>query len=151
MNQAEIEERLDFAIQRLLASDLQLLALDVNERSITHKLATYLQIAFPDYDVDCEYNRCFDEIKTLHVPADNVSWDDTQAKTVFPDIIVHHRNTDINILVVEVKKLNGGNEAFDFIKLQAFRGELGYQHAVFLRFRTGPQNPGVDEVQFIGN
>ena len=34
-----------------------LLQNNINERSLTYKLALYLQNHFLDYDVDCEYNR----------------------------------------------------------------------------------------------
>lgn len=33
-----------------------LLENNANERSLTHKLAEYLNLEFQDFDVDCEYN-----------------------------------------------------------------------------------------------
>ena len=49
--------------------------------------------------------------------------------------------TSTNILVVETKNRNGAGEAFDLLKLKAFRTEFGYEHASFLRL-PGEENPG---------
>lgn len=71
------------------------LEIDVNGRAITYKLAEYLQELFPDFNVDCEYNR-FEELKKkLDLPKnvpnldDKVSMGDLEARTVYPDIIIH--------------------------------------------------------------
>jgi hypothetical protein len=45
-----------------------LLEHNLNERSITHKFAELLQRVFPEWDVDCEYNRNHDKMKTLNLP-----------------------------------------------------------------------------------
>ncbi|MBP9819269.1 hypothetical protein KBC79_00875 [Candidatus Woesebacteria bacterium] len=110
---------------------------DVNERSITHSLATHLQNSafFNDWQIDCEYNRLGKrEVnkpfvkKILDLPIDNnVSSDDTKAKTVFPDIIVHQRGDEKeNFIVLEVKKTDRSIE-FDKIKLTAYVQQLKYQ------------------------
>lgn len=52
----QVKERLETALRKLYVRDNYLLENDAHERSITHKLAEYLQQLFPDYDVDCEYN-----------------------------------------------------------------------------------------------
>jgi hypothetical protein len=144
----EAHARLNRALGQLFANDGILFELDVNERTLTHKLAEYLQQAFPEYNVDCEYNRNHRNIKTLILPNNLNPWDDTEARTVFPDVIVHRRGTNTNVLVIEAKKTSSGDEAFDLQKLRAFRDELGYEHAVFLRFRTGEPNPGA-QVRFL--
>ena len=59
MNKDAIQERLNRAIDDLVEHDVFLLDADVNERSITHQLALCLEEEFPDYDIDCEYNRMF--------------------------------------------------------------------------------------------
>jgi hypothetical protein len=145
----EAHARLSRAIGQLFANDRILFEFDVNERTLTHKLAEYLQQEFPEYNVDCEYNRNLSNIKTLKLPNSPNPWDDTEARTVFPDIIVHRRGTNTNILVIEAKKTSGGDEAFDLDKLRAFRHELGYEHAVFLRFHTGEANPGIQVLRFL--
>jgi hypothetical protein len=89
-----IKESIQSAIRHLLKNDLFLLVNNVDEWAITHKFAIYLEPYFSDWHVDVEYNRDKDEIKR-----DN-------GKDVRPDIIVHIRGTDNNILVIEIKKSN---------------------------------------------
>ena len=79
---------------------------DVSERTITHKLAEYLQDQFPELNVDCEYNRNFElgeyARKTLYVLNDErqagieagLAEDDLLAISTNPDIIVHRRLTN---------------------------------------------------------
>ena len=136
---AQIEWRVIQAAEALLTHDAYLLTTDLNERSITHKFAEHLQREFPEWDVDCEYNRDHDDPKRLELPSrHDISSDDLNGKTVFPDIIVHRRGTDENIVVIEVKKsTNPESDEWDMRKLEAFRNQLGYRVALFFRFRTG--------------
>lgn len=130
------------SIQKLLAKDKILLSLDVNERSITHKLAEYLQNEFPNFNVDCEYNRFYDEGKKLELPRElgdlidfsDINWDDLEAKTIFPDIIIHKRNTNVNYLVIELKKwTNRSSRMNDEIKLKAFTTKpFSYEFGMFI-------------------
>lgn len=135
----EIERLLCESIEELFTKDAWLLQNDVSERSITHKLAEYLQHRIKHLHVDCEYNRNATagprEPKTLfrlrqraqQACAQARDDDDPTGCSVYPDIIVHRRRTnDENLLVVEVKKDNrryGGD--LDRQKLAAFtlRGE----------------------------
>ena len=131
-----VAAKLQVCIEALIDKDRKLFALNTREETITHKLAEYLTSQFPDWDVDCEYDRLFDEAKRLRIRG--------QISRVIPDIIVHHRNTLDNLLVIEAKKNNNPRGArADRTKLRAFREQLKYKHAVFLRLRVG-KNPGVD-------
>jgi hypothetical protein len=85
-----IEAKIHQAISELLNQDSYLLQFDVNERTLSHQLAIHIKKEFPDWDVDCEYNRNHDDIKRLKLPKEKVDSDDTFAQTVFPDIIIHH-------------------------------------------------------------
>lgn len=139
MNLEELERTVRTALGRLRAQDLFLIRANANERTISHKLAEHLQKEFATLKVDCEYNRHGNEIKWLEVPTSNISWDDTEAKTVFPDIIVHQRNNDNhNLLVIEVKKSsNARNSQFDENKLIAFTKEpYCYSFGLFLKIST---------------
>ena len=130
-----VERKVDAALRRLRIQDSFLIEACTNERTISHKLAEYLQEEFPDWKVDCEYNRHGMDKKELEVPRDNISWDDLEAKTVFPDIIVHRRNTDdYNLLVIEVKKSsNAESRQFDNNKLMAFtKKPYHYNFGLFL-------------------
>ncbi|OGU58728.1 MAG: hypothetical protein A2X64_00050 [Ignavibacteria bacterium GWF2_33_9] len=119
---------------------------NINERTVTHRLGMYLAEQFPEFDVDCEYNRMekkddLDKIinhisKSLRNIKDypeSTLTNDTKAVTVYPDIIVHKRKTDINLLVIEVKMGWKKDKAeFDRIKLEAYKEQLKYKFAVFL-------------------
>jgi len=133
----DVKQRVIAAVCNLYRHDWDLLDVDANERSITHKLAEHLQREFPDWYVDCEYNRRRDDIKRFYLDLDfrEIRADDTDAETVFPDIIVHQRCTEQNLLVIEVKKNNGQKDTRDIKKLKAFttRLEYQYQYGLFLR------------------
>lgn len=128
----DVKKRVIAAICALYRHDRELLDIDANERSITHKLAEHLQREFPCWHVDCEYNRRGLDSKRL-----NTNWqcrpDDTEAERVFPDIIVHRRGTHENLIVIEVKKAGGQEETHDITKLKAFTGPCyQYQYGLFL-------------------
>ena len=127
---------LDYCIEMFLEKDANLLALDANEKALTHKFAEYLASRFPAWEVDCEYDRLFDEAKKLRIRG--------ELARVIPDIIVHHRNTKKNLLVIEAKKEGDRRGASaDLRKLREFKKQLGYRHAIFIRFRTG-EKPGIE-------
>jgi len=139
-----VEQKLEAAVQCLLDRDSYLLEVDANERSITHRLAVYLQQKFEDRNVDCEYNRQLENTKKLfprdlsapqHL--DDPAFDE-DARTAYPDIIVHRRGTDKNLLVIEVKKTSSCvDESYDLCKLQLYKEQLGYKYALFLRLSVG--------------
>lgn len=150
INEDEIEKLVKNAIDRLLADDGDLLRNDVNERSITHRLACYLQELFPKWNVDCEYNRNHDKTKKLLTDRKKVGINDTEGTTVFPDIIVHKRISQENLLVIEVKKTtNASKNKFDIDKLDAFKKELHYKHALFLRLKAGKDGVGVEKTEWV--
>lgn len=145
-----VKKRLAIAIDRFILEDGDLLCLDANERSITHKLAEHLQRQFRYWHVDCEYNRRGSETKRLARVGDEMDEpkkNDDEAKTVFPDIIIHRRDTSDNLLVIEIKKASGSGETNDKRKLNAF-GEserYRYQHGLFLKLNTGDLEETVHE------
>lgn len=146
------------AVCRLLTLDQDLLKLGANERSITHKLAEYLSMEFPGYHVDCEYNRVGHEEDTKVLPyllenTEPFEKDgddprrDVKARTVYPDIIIHRRATDVNLLVIEMKTTSGGGDYVkDQNKLRAFTSAdsmkddghvYHYQLGLFIEVSTG--------------
>jgi hypothetical protein len=135
-NLNEIKTVLSDAIFDFHKTDQYLLELDLNERTISNRFALHLQQRLPKWNVDCEYNRNLKEVKALELPKDGISWDDTQGKTVFPDIIVHQRGPGPNLLVIEMKKV-GLSAKFDYQKLQAYKTDLQYEYACFIRISTG--------------
>lgn len=137
---------LEKAYGELLKNDSFLLQNDVNERTITHRLAIYLEKYFPEYHIDCEYNRNgsgiapksleglkrkIAETEIQKKPEDYI--DDTSAMTVYPDIIIHKRGLQEGFIVIEAKK-STNFAGYDHEKLELYKTELGYQHAYFVTF-----------------
>ena len=134
------------SINRLFERDRVLFEIDANERSITHKLGMYLQENFSEWDVDCEYNREGNNAKYLLNNIGKIDSDDTDGKTVFPDIIVHKRKTSENKLIIEIKKTtNHQSRDIDIRKLEGLSMQLNYENALFLRLKAGNDGIGVDE------
>jgi hypothetical protein len=133
-----IKNKLEKSIKLMFQKDADLFEVGINERTISHKLAEYLQYEFSDLNVDCEYNRHIEDFKTLKLPKDKIDWDDTEAKTVFPDIIIHRRRKNINIAVIEIKKSSSSvDRLIDENKLKAFTKEpYNYNLGIFLEIDT---------------
>ena len=132
------------AVEDLLARDAELLGRDVNERTITHRLAIYLERRLgEEWDVDCD-NRDFDNAKRLNLPPRaSPTSDDIHARTVFADIIVHKRapKEQHNLLVIEVKKTtNPEGDRWDLTKLERFRKEFGYEVVAFVKLTAHDPN-----------
>lgn len=132
----EIEKIINNILQELIEKDSDILQININERTISHRFAVYLEKYFDDsWSVDCEYNRDHDDKKTLDIFPSSTETNDTEGKTVFPDIIVHKRKTNENLLVIEMKKstnTSNNDRAKDIKKLEAFKRELNYQFAIFI-------------------
>jgi len=137
MTEEEVKTKLNSALDRLVEKDSFLLECNVNERSISHRLAVYLGHEFEGWDVDCEYNRNMDDPKRMNLQEVDSDSTDTEGKTVYPDIIVHKRGESNNLLVVEMKKTTSHiGDFFDLHKLDAFKKQLGYRNAVFVKVKT---------------
>jgi hypothetical protein len=101
-------------------------------------------------DVDCEYNRDRHETKRLRFRGPCARSSETDGSPVYPDIIVHRRGTDPNILAIEIKKSTSFvSDDCDIEKLSAFRDELGYVAALFLRLQCGAEKPAVSISRWI--
>ena len=91
------------ALREFYAHERFLFEKDLGERTLTHRLAVYLERQFPGWEVDCDYNRLGE--RTLRLPHGTiVSTDDHLGKSVYPDIVVHQREIPNNLLAVEVRK-----------------------------------------------
>ncbi|OPX45118.1 hypothetical protein CLHUN_10050 [Ruminiclostridium hungatei] len=168
MNLYQIKRRINIAIDTLRVNDNYLLINDVNERSIAHKLAVYMEQTFGrDYDIDCEYNRNSGDIKKikmlvakwveLYNPSVIIEDDMLSGilveKTVFPDIIVHKRgNPDENLLVIEVKKSTSSvNVDFDIEKLKCYTepgNKLNYKYGAFIKFHTSTEQYQSPDIRY---
>lgn len=124
----DIRNKVMQALACFVQADGYLLLHDVNERSISHKFAEHLQVQFPDWNVDCEYNRDMDFPKRLQVDPMPVDSGDTEGKTVYPDIIVHKRGTYDDLLVIEIKKKLNADYSFDLKKIREFTKDQRYKY-----------------------
>lgn len=126
-------------LETMLNRDRYLLENDVHELTLSTKLACYLACHYESkqwwsYNVDCEYNRNYNNPKKLKSISDK--------NGVRPDIIVHKRwNNDNNLLVIEIKK-DSNSEIWswnDDEKLQWFTSPddaYRYTYWVYLVFDT---------------
>jgi hypothetical protein len=103
---AEVEAELDRVVRALgefFARETHLLDKDLGERVLTHRLAVHIEHQFAGWDVDCDYNRLGE--RRLKLPKGSiVSTDDDSGKSVYPDIVVHHRAVPENLLAIELRK-----------------------------------------------
>jgi hypothetical protein len=103
--QAEMQAALNKvlgALGEFYARETFLFAKDLGERTLTHRLAVYLENQFSGWEVDCDYSRLGE--RTLRLPRGSiVSTDDHLGKSVYPDIVVHQREIPNNLLTIEVR------------------------------------------------
>lgn len=88
-------------VDTFLERDAYLLSVNVHERTIGHRFAVYLEHIFPEWHIDCEYNRDGHAPKEIGVGFGD---DGEHGSHVFPDVIIHKRGTSSIFLVVELKK-----------------------------------------------
>ncbi len=156
-SESEVKEKVEIALGMLSKNDVFLLEYDVNERSISHKLAEYLQQLFPDYHVDCEYNWQVDnfnekshnkellftkeEEKLFYPRTKEEQIKDKNAHSVFPDIIIHKRGDNLgNLLIIEIKKSSNSERLaidHDRVKLEKYKEKFGYTYTLFLIIPVG--------------
>lgn len=135
----EIIKKLSLALHLFYAKDAHLIEINVHERSIAHKFAEYLQILFPEYNVDCEYDKHGYYTKELEGISECSSGRATDR--ILPDIIIHKRGNDENNLIVfEIKSKSGSNPC-DIKKLELLTkkdGQFKYDFGFFIQFGNNP-------------
>lgn len=191
--------RVQQGLEALLRFDGYLLAHNLSERTLTHKLAEHYQNLFHEWSVDCEYNRNLgapkkiiiepkeilrqmadtlessgylldfkltddghvikEQMKDLerqlrdprleYVEELDVVWfvltlsnNKKVRKTIYPDIIIHHRGTGNNHIVLEAKKsVNTDRKAraYDFVKLMTLvsSSDFHYRRGYFIDLPVG--------------
>jgi hypothetical protein len=96
-------EKVVAALKEFYAREAYLFEHDLGERALTHRLAVQAQRQFPDFEVDCDFDRLGQ--RTLNLPRGSiVSTDDHLGKSVYPDIVVHQRAVPKNHIAIEVRK-----------------------------------------------
>src|SRR5579872_5937156 len=93
------------ALKEFYDREAFILAHDLGERTLTHRLAVCMERQFSGFEVDCNYDRL--GARTLRLPHGTiVSTDDHLGKSIYPDIVVHQREIPNNLLAIEVRKAN---------------------------------------------
>lgn len=155
METQEIQEIVNTAITALQDNDAFLLKQDISEWAISHKLAVYLDDKFPDCKVDCEYNgyakadnnkkyimTLWQRLSELGKLKDSDGDEETLKRSVYPDIIVHQRGKEYNLLILEVKKEKNDDKDFDREKIcrytsPEYENQLNYKLGALIIFTTG--------------
>ena len=147
----EIFELMDIfekAKNKFLKEEKEIIKIDVNERTLSARLMFYLQNLllneiyqenYKEYFVDCEYNRRKEIVKILPKEYRELEKKDKQ---IYPDIILHQRNSEKNLMIIEMKKTyssdeGGKNENRDRLKfLTSLRKENKYKYLLGVYFEV---------------
>ena len=153
----QIKEKVRNAIAKLKDNDKYLLQNDISEWAISHKLAVYLNDEFSGFDVDCEYNgycevdkgkkyiiALYEELEKLVKLKESDENKKFLERKVFPDIIIHKRGSNENLLILEIKKENNNDKDYDRLKLEKYtssdgKNDLNYHLGAFIIFETGKE------------
>lgn len=148
MTQIEIQELIHKSIDELYQNDILFLQpkYDINERTVCHRLAIYLEkyLAY-NFDVDVEYNRMrnsedSEDVGELLGKVINHEESGENGSYVYPDIIIHKRDTSTNILVIEVKmSWKNRRRKIDYNKINQYIEQLKYQFGVFIELNPNKE------------
>lgn len=163
MENSEIIQKIKIALATFKSQDSWLTAHDLSERSIAHRIACYLEPLFDGYNVDCEYNGDIlqrsnrkaiqilkEDLEGLNLIRENDEFNEDNAisRSVFPDVIIHHRGDgDYNLCAIEIKK-SSNNISFDYdqLKLECYTSAkngngLAYKLGVFIKIIVNTDTP----------
>ena len=147
----EIFELMDIfekAKNKFLKEEKEIIEINVNERTLSARLMFHLQTLllneiyqenYKEYSVDCEYNRRKEIVKILPKEYRELEKKDKQ---IYPDIILHQRNNEKNLMIIEMKKTyssdeGGKNENRDRLKfLTSLRKENKYKYLLGIYFEV---------------
>ena len=114
-----IKVKVKGCLDSLYENEKELFELDAYEQAICGRLACYLHGKFTEYNVDVEYNR-----------HGNKSKRNEETNLVKPDIVIHKRDDDNNLLVIEAKKGHCGERE----KVRGHMEYFGYKLGAVLTF-----------------
>jgi hypothetical protein len=146
MKEKDLNNLLSKALESFFEEDRKLLDSDVREDGLSHRLAIHIGREFDSWDVDAEYDKM--HVDGIPSPKKYIGGDGLKHDAI-PDIIVHRRQTMDNFLAIEVKKVgkNRGRDR-DFVKLRAYREQLGYKFAAFIEIGIRDGDPAFT-IQFV--
>lgn len=142
MTKEQIISLIHKSLKKLYQADALLIdsAYDINERTVTHRLAMYLENFFicEGYVVDVEYNRIrgdYHSDAVGNLMGKRLNWQEAVegSSFVYPDIIIHKRDTDDNLLLLEVKmSWKSHKSKDDLLKINEYLSEFNYKYGVYL-------------------
>lgn len=158
----DFDKEINLMLDKLYKLDAYLLQqkLDINERALTHRMGIYLQELFPNLHVDCEYNRMGKKTsmgidytegdyfaKTVCLSEGSVSDEDDSGSRVFPDIIIHNRDTADNFAIIEVKvQWKNERASQDYKKLNAYIKDLGYYCGYYIELAENRKDVKIEKL-----
>jgi hypothetical protein len=127
-SQEEIKIILLEILWEFVINELELIKMNVNERTLWSSLSCYIKkhSEFVWWDVDCEYNR--DGI-------DNPKRSSAGDKRIIPDIVIHKRGFRWpNYIAIELKKspVNSNEKKKDLRTLHELKNHYHYKYCIFL-------------------
>lgn len=147
MDKEEIAKIINLALDFFYKTEKDLDISKIHERAICHRFAIVLEYFFPEYNLDCEYDRHGDDHKRLDEEIKKYRKTENPSDRALPDIIVHRRKIDKNNLCVfEIKSKEDATEE-DIKKLELMtkkEGEenkrFGYDFGIFIKFEQERNN-----------
>jgi len=158
MTQQDIYDILKSSIAELYERDAILLKkdYDIHERTVCHRLAIYIERNLKeDYHVDVEYNRMrtkYGSDDIGDVIGKILNWEDSGegSSFVYPDIIIHKRDTEQNIVDIEVKMAwKNKLKKLDYQKINNYIKQLNYQFGVYVELSENQKNSKIDFGPFL--
>lgn len=128
MNKSIVKQKINSCVDKIYSKDKYLFDCKVCERCLMFRLAYYLQAEFPDYFVDCEFNKMgFNEYK--HEYKVEPTRQGSDLKKMYADIIVHKRNSDArdNFICLEIKRTKNGLDN-DLERLKIMTNQNGFRY-----------------------
>lgn len=150
MIKTEVTAILNCAIDTLYEKEHFLMdqSYDINERTIVHRFAIYLEQLLENrgLHVDIEYNRMRDNYgddDVGNILGKKINWEKSGEgqSYVYPDIIVHKRDTDYNFIEIEVKMAwKNRKREFDYQKINEYINQIGYLYGVYIELDETREN-----------
>jgi hypothetical protein len=149
MTKEDIEEILNLSLDKLYVNEKEILTKEYNigERTISNKLGNYIDIFIGNqYDVDVEYNRMrtkYEHNDLGNLMGKTLNWEESGEGSgfVYPDIIIHKRDTSVNIVEIEVKmSWKNRKKEYDYLKINEYMKQLGYQFGVYIELCEKREN-----------
>lgn len=136
----DLTARLKQALATLVAQDSELLEAEASERSITNRLSWHLQPLFPDWNLDCEFNCWASPWQRKGHMIISTTSAATEARTIFPDLLIHRRRHGDRLAVIEVMLSSQHHTRHRVIKkLRHCQERLACSHALLLEIGVGDQ------------